>query len=120
METKKFNEKIKYFIFLHTALLIYSFGGVFSKFASAENFLSLKYCVFYAGLLVTLFIYAVIWQQVIKHINLTSAFACKGIIVVWGLLFGRIIFGEDITLKKIIGILIIIAGIIIVVNDDGK
>ena len=109
-----------YFLILHIALVIYSLGGFFSKSASYEIFLSFKYCCFYAGLLGTLFLYALIWQQAIKHIDLTTAFANKGITIVWGLLIGKMIFGEEISIKKILGTLIIISGIIIVVNDDGK
>ncbi len=120
MENKKDEKKITYFILLHIALIIYALGSFFSKSASFESFLSFKYCCFYAGLLGTLFLYALIWQQAIKHIDLTTAFANKGITIVWGLLIGKLIFGEDISLKKILGTIIIIVGIIIVVNDNGK
>lgn len=67
-----------------------------------------------------MFLYAIIWQQVIKRIDLTIAFANKGITVVWGLLIGKVIFGEEINLKKIVGAIIIIIGIIVVVTEDGK
>ena len=65
-----------------------------------------------------MFLYAVIWQQVIKHIDLTVAFANKGITVVWGLLIGKVFFGEEITIKKLIGVIILIVGIIIVVSEE--
>ena len=67
-----------------------------------------------------MFLYAIIWQQVIKHIDLTVAFANKGVTVVWGLLIGKIIFDEEMSLKKIAGAVIIIIGIIVVVTEDGK
>lgn len=120
MEKIKNASVLKDFFLLHIAFFIYSMGGIFSKYASAENFLSFRYCCFYAGLLITLFVYAFMWQQTIKKINLTTAFANKGITVVWGLVTGRLIFGEEITFKKIAGAVIIITGIVIMVTDDGK
>ena len=110
--------KIAYFLLLHTAFFIFSIGGYFSKSASFEIFLSIRYCCFYFGFLTTMFLYAVIWQQVIKHIDLTVAFANKGITVVWGLLIGKVFFGEEITIKKLIGVIILIVGIIIVVSEE--
>lgn len=67
-----------------------------------------------------MFLYAIIWQQVIKRIDLTVAFANKGITVVWGLLIGQVIFDEELSLNKIAGAVIIIIGIIVVVTEDGK
>ena len=67
-----------------------------------------------------MFLYAIIWQQVIKRIDLTVAFANKGITVVWGLMIGKGIFNEEISLMKIVGAVIIIIGIIVVVTEDGK
>lgn len=111
---------IKNFLILHILLFIYSFGGIFSKFAAKEEFLSLRYLMFYGIVLFNLFIYAIVWQQIIKNINLTTAFSNKGITIIWGMIWGKIFFNEQITLYKIFGAIVIIIGIVLVVSDDSE
>ena len=61
------NSKVKYMIILHLLLGVYSLTGVASKFASGEDFLSFKFILFYGLVLFGLFVYAIAWQQIIKH-----------------------------------------------------
>ena len=103
----------KYFILLHTLLIIYSLGGICSKKASAESFLSLEFLLYYLLLLLTLVVYALVWQQIIKVLPLSTAFANKAITVVWGLVWGKIFFNENITAGKLIGIGFIVVGIVL-------
>ncbi len=112
------SKKIKVYAILHLMLFIYSFGGIASKTASSQPFLSINFFVFYGIMLLILFMYAIFWQQILKHIPLTIAFANKAIIIIWGILWGNILFGETISLKMIIGAIIIIAGILLVVTDN--
>ena len=58
-------------------------------------------------------IYAIAWQQIIKRLPLTFAYANKAIGVIWGMFWGLVAFGESITPKKIIGAVIVIAGIVL-------
>lgn len=104
--------KIKILIFLHLILLIYSSSGVFSKLAGLQEFLSLQFFIYYGIVLLILFVYAIIWQRVIKLLPLTTAFANKAVAVIWGIVFGMIFFGESLTLGKVIGSVLIILGII--------
>ena len=106
--------KIKYFMALHILLLIYSLGSVCSKMASAEQFLSFKFCLFYGLLMFILVVYAVVWQQIIKGLPIVTAYANKAVTVIWGFL----IFGETITVFNIIGAVIIMAGVYLVVTGD--
>ena len=103
----------KYFLLLHTLLIIYSLGGICSKKASAESFLSLEFLLYYLLLLLTLVVYALGWQQIIKVLPLSTAFANKAITVVWGLVWGKLLFNENITAGKLIGIGFIVAGIVL-------
>ena len=57
-------------------------------------------------------IYAVIWQQVLKHLPLVFAYANKAVTVIWGLLWGYLIFSEEVTPNKVLGAVIVIAGIV--------
>ena len=111
---------IKYLIILHIFLGIYSLTGVAAKFAGGEEFLSVRFIVFYGIVLFGLFIYAIAWQQIIKHMPLITAYANKGVSVIWGLVWGYFIFSEEITVRKLIGAAVIICGIVFIVTADAK
>ena len=55
------------------------------------------FILLYGGMLAALVVYAFGWQQVIKHLPLTTAYADEAITVVWGILLGFLLFGESIT-----------------------
>ena len=58
-------------------------------------------------------IYAVLWQQVIKRFDISIAYANKAMVLLWGLLWSVVIFHEKITFRKALGVLIVIAGVVI-------
>ena len=60
------------------------------------------------------------WQQVIKHLPLTIAYANKAVTVVWGILLGLAVFGEAVTPRQVIGAVIIICGIVLFVRADNE
>ena len=101
------------FLLMHAGFLIYSFYTVLGKIAAKYDFLSLHFCIFYCILILILFIYAIVWQQVLKVIPLSFATANKASTIVWGMFWSFLFFQEDITLKKIVGAVIIIIGIIL-------
>ena len=103
----------KQFLLLHVLLVFYSLSGICSKKAAAESFLSVEFLLYYLFLLLTLVVYAFGWQQIIKVLPLSTAFANKAITVVWGLVWGKLVFNENITVGKLIGICFIIAGIVL-------
>lgn len=113
-------KKINNYTFLHLLLLFYSFCGVFSKLASSEKFLSFKFCLFYGISIMILGIYAILWQQILKRFSLTTAFFNKAVTIVWGMLWGLIIFGEKITINMLIGTLIVLCGIALVVKEKNE
>ena len=101
------------FLLMHAGFLLYSFYTVIGKFAVKYDFLSLHFCLFYCLLIFILFLYAIIWQQVLKVIPLSFATANKAATIVWGMLWSFLFFQENISLKKIIGAIIIFIGILI-------
>ena len=111
-------KNIRYFILLHIILALFSVSAVFSKLAAEEDALSLKWILYYCGILFLLFVYAVAWQQIIKKMPIVTAYANKAVTVIWGIIYGLLIFGEEITVTKIVGAVIIIAGVYIVVSSD--
>jgi drug/metabolite transporter (DMT)-like permease len=115
--------KAKYLIILHIILALFSVGSIFSKLAANEETLSLRWMIYYGAVLFILFIYALAWQQIIKKMPIVTAYANKAAMVIWGIIWGLIFFGEKITIPKVIGAIIIIIGVYLVVtgdNYDGK
>jgi len=104
---------VKYFFLMHFSFLIYCSYAVIGKFAAKLDFLSLKFIAVYCGVFFILGIYALLWQQVLKHISLTTAIANKSITIIWGLLAGYFLFHESITKTKILGAILILCGIFI-------
>ena len=91
--------------------LIYSCVGILTKYASMQEFLSLQYCAFFIGSICIMAIYAVLWQQIIKRIDVSTAYMFKGTTIVFIMLFAYLLFQEPITWNNIIGSIIIISGI---------
>lgn len=102
---------IKDYMFLHAVLLMYSLISLLSKVAANEPFMSIKFIVLYTGIIGILFTYALLWQQVLKRFQLTTAFANKSMVIVWGMIWGNIFFMENISCNMIIGTGIIFYGV---------
>lgn len=111
-------KQAKWFLLLHGILGVYAASSVFSKLAAQQPFLSAAFILLYGAMLAALVVYAFGWQQVIKHLPLTTAYANKAVTVVWGILLGLLIFGEAVTLRQLLGAAIIIAGIVLFVRAD--
>ena len=107
-----------WFIFLHLSLLINSLPGVASKLAGRYEVMSFPFLAFCALSIFLLFVFAVVWQQVLRHMTLTFALTNKPITIIYSLVWGALIFQEKVTPKMVIGSLIIIAGIIIGVSGN--
>lgn len=119
-------------LLLQVVFLIYSITSLAQKSASAyfpEHVTSLENLIMQVlnpnlilriGLVVFLLaLYAFLWQQVIKRFELSIAYANKSVTLAWALLWGFFLFHEDITWKKLIGVVIVMLGICIL-NSKGK
>ncbi len=118
-QPRRLSKRIGALLALHAVLFLYSLTGILGKMAAEHDVLSVPFFAYYAGVIFLLGIYALAWQQVIKHLPLTTAFANKAITVLWGMLWGSLLFGEDINAWKITGGLIVAAGVILFVRADG-
>ena len=65
-----------------------------------------------------MFVYAVIWQQILRRMPLTVAYSNKPVTLVWGIIWGSLIFKEEISWNMVLGAAIIFAGIYLVVSSD--
>lgn len=111
-------EKIKNYIFLHLCVLLFSFTSVFSKMASAQltdgGFRNPKLYVFAFLMLADCFLYAICWQKIIKKFDLNIGYANRSVYLFWSQIWAVVIFGESLTMKNIIGLLIVFAGVVVV------
>ena len=108
---------------LHGLLVLFSTSGIFSKLASGYPFLSLGFILCYGGMVCVLGVYAIGWQQVIKRLPLTTAYANRAVTVVWGIVWGALLFGESVTWQKVVGALVVLAGVALYAlagDEDGE
>lgn len=109
---------IKIYLLLHALLCVFSLSGVCSKFAAGEDFLSFRFFLFYGGVIFILGIYAVCWQQIIKRLPLSFAYANKAVTIIWGMIWGILFFSEELTPQKIAGAVIVIVGVVLYSLED--
>lgn len=93
--------------------VVYACTSIFTKMASRQEMLSLPYMLWIAGAIGVMGIYALLWQQVITRVPLSTAYMFKGTSLIFVLLFSALLFGEVITVKNLIGSAIIIVGIVL-------
>ena len=74
-------------------ILIGSTVGIFTKSAALYPFLSWHYCLFVGGAILNLGIYAILWQQIIQRIEISTAYMFRGAGVIFCLSFCALIFG---------------------------
>lgn len=111
---------VKDIICLQMVIVIFTVSSVIAKFASGQEFLSVEFIVFYGLEIVVLGIYAILWQQAIKKIDLSIAYANKAMGVLWSMIWAVIIFHNQITLQNVIGVLLVIAGTIVLNSSESE
>ena len=87
--------------------LLYACTGICTKMASMHTAFSL----WFGGAIGIIGVYAICWQQVLRHIELSTAYMFKGTTLIFTMLIAALLFGETITIPNIIGSVIIITGI---------
>ena len=104
---------IKQILLLQAIIVIYTVSGIMAKFASAGE--TLKKIILFFGLdLLLLGVYAILWQQMIKIFDLSVAYANRAMALLWSAVWARIIFGEQVSLKQMGGIVLVIIGTVII------
>lgn len=91
--------------------MVYACSSVFSKSAAMCPFMSAGYILNVCGVVLVLGLYAVLWQQVIKRMPISTAFMFKGTTLLFALLISFFLFGEPITWMNGVGAILIIGGI---------
>ena len=104
---------------LHLLLAVYSLSSVVSKLSGRYNWPEPGFFLCIAGVFGLLGLYALGWQQVIKRMPLTAAFANKAVTVVWGLVWGVLLFNEAVTPGKLAGCALVMAGLVLDAVEEG-
>lgn len=105
---------------LHALLALYSLCSICGKLAAGFEFMSPGFVLCYGGMICVLGIYAIGWQQVIKRMPLTSAYANKAVTIVWGIVWGVLLFQEAVTPAKLLGVAVVLAGVVLFSVADGE
>ena len=63
-------------------------------------------------------VYAIVWQQLIKKFEISVAYANKAMGLLWSIVWAILIFKDTVTIKNVIGVVIVIIGTMIVNSED--
>lgn len=120
-------EKItwKHILSLQAVVVIYSIASMMAKFASGELAGSRplenpRFYLFFVLDIAALGIYAVLWQQLIKHFALSVAYTNRAMALLWSVVWSVVIFREQLTLLKAAGVVLVILGTVIVNLDETR
>ena len=120
MKRKVSTKKWKSIVLLQAIVFIYTLAGVAGKFAAGYEFLSWRFILCYGIEILILGVYAILWQQILKRFSLSVAYANRAIALIWSLFWAVILFRERITVMNVVGILIVVAGTIIVNGSENE
>lgn len=120
MDEFKNKSRLGRFLLLQLSVFVYSFSMVAARLASRNDFLTPGYILFFGLEIVILGIYAVLWQQVIKRFDLSVAYINKSVTLLWSMLWNYLIFSQGITLRKVLGVLIVMAGVVFMNLGEGR
>lgn len=110
--------KVKDYFLLHLCVMIFSFTSVFAKAAANSynngGFMNPKLYLFAFLMLAVCVVYAFFWQKVIKNVDLHVGYANRTVYLIWGQIWAITIFGEHLSLKNVIGLIIVFIGVLVV------
>lgn len=109
--------KLSVVVILLSINLLYTGVSLFTKYASQQEFMSWNYMLGLIGAIGVMGLYAILWQQILKRIDLSLAYMFKGTSIVFIMLLAYVFFGEQITWNNIVGAIIIVGGIVLFANS---
>lgn len=113
--------KNKNLLLLHLNILIFSFTGVFSKFAAesirSHGLFSLQTVLWGILIAANCCVYAVFWQHTLRLFEVNVAYSHSAVYNIWSLIWAWLIFSESIKPGNLVGTVLIIAGIWVIRNE---
>ena len=80
------------------------------KFASLQNNIFYK-LVFFGLSILTLGFFSIAWQKLLNKFALSKVYFFKATTIIWGMIFGILLFNEKVTINMIIGAIITALGV---------
>lgn len=112
---------LKDILLLQLAVGIYSINTVIGGFVGNSLNENGAFAVKTIGLLFfevfVLGVYAILWQQLIGKFQLSIAYANKAMTLLWSLMWSVVLFHENVTIYKIVGVVMVMAGTVILNTD---
>lgn len=118
--TKTNKAGIKQIGFMQGAVIVYSFCGVFQKLAARYPMLSTGFLLFYGCSIAILFVYAILWQMILRKVPLTTAYSNRAVAMIWSLVWSVLLFHESISWNQVVGAVIICYGVYKVMETEDK
>ena len=110
---------LKNVILLQAIIVIYTVSSVMAKLVSTSKGEPVKALMFFGLEFMFLAIYALFWQQMLKRFELSVAYANRSMAILWSMIWAVVLFHEKITLRNILGVMLVFVGTMIV-NIDAK
>ena len=110
------NDNLKIYFLLYFSIVLASLSSVIAAFAGYWTLFSIQAIALYCLAFFMLGVYAIMWQQVLKKLPLTIAYSNRAISILLGVMWGVLLFSEDISLTMIIGLAIVLIGVVLVVR----
>ena len=85
---------MKKYLILYGTFFLYSIIAVLEKQTSHFTFNQREFYIFYGIMLGLLFLYAIIWQRVLKMFLLTTAYINKGSVFIFNGFWAILVFNE--------------------------
>ena len=104
-------------LLMQLAVCIYTCSGIAAKLASRYSFMSKGFILCYGAEILLLGIYAIFWQQIIRRVDISVAYANRASSIFWSTLWAVLLFGDKLSVQNLIGIGLIFAGIWTVNRD---
>lgn len=116
-QNEKTNVTFKVVIILLFVNLLFSTVSIAVKYTSMQEIISFKYLIGIGVIVLLLGSYAVVWQQILKRVNITLAYMFKATGIIYVLLYSVLLFGETLTVWNVIGAATIVVGILLFVKS---
>ena len=107
----------KYILLAIIIYAIFPISSVLMKYASININIVIKISLFCASIGV-LGIFSILWQKLLKNVDLVKAYVFKSTTVIWSAIYGVLLFEEKISINMILGLGITTLGIIITILGD--
>jgi len=108
----------KNLLLLHLLFFVYALSSALGKAAARSEFLSVFFLLYMVMAVALMAVYAIAWQHILRRFTLTDAYSHRGIITVWGVLFGAAFFRERVNAATLVALSLVVAGVFVIGRNE--